>query len=167
MLFARCACALLLACAPAFAAPKPKAPTLTLVYDHSPAACDYLLNLYNRDLARKGYVDTRAHRVFQGFHWMRLTGRLTGPNGSVIPSELAARNELAFFDLTNSGHPVPVVRSVAYIGPDATRVVTLYFPQKAPANNQMLLHMLHVLRTHDVRATLPSPYALPICRKSA
>ncbi|MHB1516255.1 MAG: hypothetical protein ACYCVY_11240 [Acidiferrobacteraceae bacterium] len=146
--------ALLLACTPAFAAPKPKAPALTLVYDRTPAACHYLLNLYNRDLARKGYVDTRAHRVFRAIHWVRIKGRLTTPNGYVVLPELAPIVRLAVFDITNSGRPVPVSRMLEYVGNDAMGMESLTIMDQTPKDLQQWVRWTRVLHGH-IRAGFP------------
>ncbi|MHB1516254.1 MAG: hypothetical protein ACYCVY_11235 [Acidiferrobacteraceae bacterium] len=136
--------ALLLACAPAFAAPGPKTPALTLAYDRTPAVCHYLLHLYNRDLARKGYVDTRAHRVFRVIHWTPLVDRplSTKPDNDPAP-------QIAFVDINNEGRVEPVVRDLAYIGPRAVGSAGLNILYAAPASRQQF----------DVWMRNPSKYA--------
>ena len=151
ILEARFACGVVLlflwVCAPALAAPTTKVPTLTLVYDRTPAVCHYLLHLYNRDLARKGYVDTRTHRVFRTIHWSRLKGPLV-VHGSVVPPELATVVRIASFDLTNSGHPVHVARALDYIGHDATAVESLTFMDRIPKDLQQWVRWGRVLHGH-------------------
>lgn len=120
-------------CAPALAARTTKVSALTLVYDRTPAVCHYLLNLYNHDLARKGYVDTRAHRVFRAIHWVRLRG-LVAWDGHIGPANLFSK--VAFFDITNNGHPKPVVRSLSYVGLSATGSEHLYIVRTAPKDAQ-------------------------------
>ncbi|MHB1529899.1 MAG: calcium-binding protein [Acidiferrobacteraceae bacterium] len=131
-------------------------PALTLAYDRNPAACHYLLHLYNHDLARKGYVDTRAHRVFRTIHWVRIKGRITDPNGYVVPPELAPIVRLAVFDITNSGHPEPVVRNLEYIGNDAMGTESLSIVYQAPKDAQQWLHWEQVPHGH-IRGGFPPP----------
>ncbi|MHB1516258.1 MAG: hypothetical protein ACYCVY_11255 [Acidiferrobacteraceae bacterium] len=130
------AVALLLACAPAFAAPTPKVPALTLVYDRTPAACHYLLHLYNRDLARKGYVDTRAHRVFRAIHWHKVTGPV--PSRDALDAAVTSF-EAARFDLTNAGVPQWVVKVQTSIGNDNVAGQQLFIMNAPPGNETDLL----------------------------
>ncbi|MHB1516256.1 MAG: hypothetical protein ACYCVY_11245 [Acidiferrobacteraceae bacterium] len=149
------AVALLLACAPAFAAPTPKVPALTLVYDRTPAACHYLLHLYNRDLARKGYVDTRAHRVFRAIHWRPLPERRV-VHGSMASQDRDLTVRVAFFDLTNSGHPVPVSRMLEYVGNDAMAVESLNIMDQTPKDFRQWVRWARVLHGHILTGFPPA-----------
>ncbi|MHB1516257.1 MAG: hypothetical protein ACYCVY_11250 [Acidiferrobacteraceae bacterium] len=156
----RVALALLLVCAPAFAAPKPKAPALTLAYDRAPAACHYLLNLYNRDFARKGYVDTRAHRVFRAIHWVRLRGPVILRTGVVIPNDARANiDDVASFDLTNDGYPEPVLREFYLVGNPGDGNEDLYLLRTAPRDAEAWHRLERDPKRFagDVRAALQSP----------
>lgn len=96
-----------------FAAPRPTHKLFTLAYDRAPAACHYLLNLYNHDISRKGYVDPRAHRVFRAIHWQKVTGPIP-EHDQLTAAELTF--EKAYFDLTNAGVPQWVIKVRTLMG---------------------------------------------------
>ena len=149
--------ALLLVCAPAFAAAKPKPPALTLVYDHAPAACHYLLNLYNRDIRERGYVDTRAHRVFTAIHWTLL------PNHPAVRMVSEPGNDIAFFDVNNAGRALPVVRLRVYMGGLGVDTLTVLQGRPPISVQQFLAWSQSRDRWKYIRATFPpttGPYPL-------
>ncbi len=104
------------------ATPMPhRAKHLTLIYDAAPAACHYLLNLYNRDLARQGYVNANAHKVFQAIHWAPLPGAAPSRFSKYVPGPVGVIVMVASFDINNDGKPEPVARALGYVyrGPHA------------------------------------------------
>ncbi|MHB1915213.1 MAG: hypothetical protein ACYCQN_10650 [Acidiferrobacteraceae bacterium] len=141
------AVALLLACTPAFAAPGPKTPALTLAYDRTPAVCHYLLNLYNHDVSRYGYVDTRTHAVFTAIHWTPL------PDHPPVGTQHTALDaEIAFFDINNAGRVLPVVRfrgSMGNVLADGLAVLKV-----APISVQQVNRWMQDPRKH-IWATFP------------